>query len=98
MILHKMVLLATAFKQRTAAHARQQKWSVAALQDACTDTTRYFVLTLQGACTGTTRPLYEHYKMLVRTLQGALYSHHNKFVHTRCQQNAGRQVAKTNSF
>ncbi len=98
MIVHKMALLATAFKQRTAAHARQQKWFVAALQDTCTNTTRYFVLTLQGACTGTTRPLYEHYKTLVRTLQGALYCHHNKLVHTSCQQNAGRQVAKTNSF
>ena len=98
MIVHKMVLLATAFKQRTAAHARQQKWVIVALQDACTDTTRYFVLTLQGACTGTTRLLYGHYKTLVRALQGALYSHHNKLVHTRYQQNAGRQVAKTNSF
>ena len=66
MIVHKMVLLATAFKQRTAARARQQKVArsgttrclyehykalVRTLQDACTDTTRCFVQSPQQACT-----------------------------------------------
>ena len=64
MIVHKMVLLATAFKQRTAARARQQKV-------ARSGTTRCLYEHYKVLCTDTTRCLYGHYKALVRTLQDA---------------------------
>ena len=40
---------------------------------ACTEATRPFVLPLQAACTATTSRLYCRYKMLVASLQMALY-------------------------
>ena len=63
MIVHKMVLLATAFKQRTAAHARQQKV-------ARSGTTRCLYEHYKVLCTVTTTSLYTRVasKMLVDKL------------------------------
>ena len=63
MIVHKMVLLATAFKQRTAVRAPTKVGH--------RSTTRCLYEHYKVLCTDTTRCLYGHYKALVRTLQDA---------------------------
>lgn len=67
MIVHKMVLLATAFKQRTAARARQQKV-------ARSGTTRCLYEHYKVLCTDTTRRLYGHYKVLCTVTTTSLYT------------------------
>ena len=74
MIVHKMVLLATAFKQRTAAHARQQKVARSGTTRCLYEHYKVLVRALQGSCTNTTRRLYEHYKVLCTVTTTSLYT------------------------